>query len=112
MIEITALTNSPKQRFNLVIEGYDVAKIYLEFKSQQEGWFISLDWGDSFSIKNERVSTSPNLLRQFKNILPFGLLISGVDAIDPVTIDSWVQTNKMYLIEETELDDIEALYVK
>lgn len=112
MIEVTALTNSPKQKFNLVIEGYDVVKIYLEFKSQQEGWFLSLDWGESFSLKNERVSTSPNLLRQFKNLLPFGLLISGSDAIDPVTIDSWVQTNKMYLIEADELDDIEALYVK
>jgi hypothetical protein len=112
MIEITALTNSPKQKFNLVIDGYDVAKIYLEFKPQQEGWFLSLNWGDSFSIKNERVSTSPNLLRQFKNILPFGLLISGTDEIDPITIDSWVKTNQMILIEQGELDDIEALYVK
>jgi hypothetical protein len=111
LYQITALNDQPKQTFRIVVDGYDTATISLEFKPQQYGWFISIAWG-SFELKNERVATSPNLLRQFKNIIPFGILIEGIEAIDPLKLDSWVTDNKMYILNESDLETVEGLYVK
>lgn len=111
MFEITGITNEAKQRFFVTIEGYDSAEISLEYRPNQQGWFMSLSWGN-FTFKNERVSVAPNFLRQFSNIIPFGLMVWGVSAIDPYTQDSWLSDNKMYLLDANEIEEVEALYVQ
>jgi hypothetical protein len=35
-----------------------------------------------------------------------------VDAIDPFSNDAWLTGWEIYILDDTELDDIEALYVK
>jgi len=114
MIQITQLTSDAKQQFNMTIAGYDVASVYLEYKPQQYGWFMNLAWS-SFALNNERVSTSPNLLRPWKDVLPFGILIadvSGAAALDPIFIDSWVKTHQFWMLEQADLADIEGLYAR
>jgi hypothetical protein len=111
MYLISVLNDRPKQTFKAVIDGYDTAEITLEFKPEQYGWFMSIVWG-SFEVYNERVSTSLNLLRQFSKIIPFGILVEGTDAIDPLKIDSWVTDNKFYMLDQADIEEVEALYVK
>jgi hypothetical protein len=112
MRQITTLNNFYKQVFRVSIDGYSAVEISLEFKPQQYAWFMSLTWGD-FSLNNERVAIAPNLLRQFKNILPFGIMISNnVTIVDPFSVDAWLSGLEMYLLSESELDDVEAVYVK
>lgn len=107
MIQITTLNDSPKQQFQFALEGYDSVLIYLEFKPQQYGWFMTMTWGD-FVLSNERVSVSANLLRQFRDVLPFGILISGVDALDPTAIDSWIDKNYFYFLNADEVIEVET----
>lgn len=111
MRQITSLTADPKQQFNINIPGYDVATVYLEFKPLQNAWFMDLTWG-AFVCKNERVSNSPNLLRQWSNVLPFGIMVEGVDDLDPVLPDAWTNYNKFWVIDDTEFPDVEALYAR
>lgn len=111
MRQIEKLDDTAKQVFRVSIDGYDEVEISLEFKPLQYAWFMSLTWG-TFSLNNERVAISPNLLRQFQNILPFGIQISNVDAIDPFSKDAWLSGWEMYILSEDELVEVEALYVK
>jgi hypothetical protein len=111
MRQITNLSDAYKQVFRFPIDGYSAVEILLEFKPQQYAWFMSLTWG-TFSLNQERVAIAPNLLRQFKNIIPFGVQVSNVDAIDPFSNDAWLTGWEIYILDDTELDDIEALYVK
>ena len=111
MYQILSLTDAPKQQFNALISGYDSATIYLEYKPQQYGWFMTVTWG-TFVLSNERVSASPNLLRQFKDILPFGLMITGDESLDPSAIDSWVEKNQMYFLDAADVVEIEGIYVR
>lgn len=103
------LSSDAKQNFQAPITGYDSVDITIEYKPSQYGWFISLVWGD-FSINNERISISPNLLRQFKNVLPFGILISGFQAEEPVFITSWLENNKFVILDQNDLSMIELRY--
>lgn len=109
MIQISTLNNAPKQNFQYNLEGYDTIDFTLEFKPQQESWFISITYG-TWSLMNERVATSLNMLRQFKNILPFGLLIYTTLKVDPCTIDAWEKGWEFYILTRDEVAQIEADY--
>lgn len=111
MRKIETLDDSNKQIFTVSIDGYSGVKISMEFKPQQYAWFMSVTWGE-FNLNNERVAISPNLLRQFQNILPFGILISHIDAIDPFSNDAWLTGWEIYILDENELAQVEAIYVK
>lgn len=111
MKQILSLTDQPKQQFNISVPGYDVATIYMEYKPLQYAWFMNLTWG-TFILKNERISNSPNLLRQWQDIIPFGIMIAGVDDADPVLQESWVGYNTFWIIDSTEFTDVEAVYVR
>lgn len=112
MRQITTLNDTSKQQFRFSIDGYDAAEIYLEFKPQQEGWFMNLIWGDVFTLNQTRVVVSPNLLRQFVNVLPFGITIVGPEAIDPFSIDAWLNGWEFYVLDQDDLDQVEDLYVR
>jgi len=107
MRQITTLNNSSHQQFDFALEGYDSVRVYLEFKPQQYGWFMTLTWG-SFVLSNERLSVSDNLLRQFRDMIPFGIMITGIDAIDPSSIDSWIDNNFFYFLTADEVLEVEA----
>lgn len=106
MRQITGLTTDPKQQFDAVIEGYDVATIYLEWKPNQTGWFINVIW-DTFAVYNLRVTTSFNILYQFKDIIPFGIRIDGIGLVDPVTDDAWTKYNQFYILDESDKQSVE-----
>lgn len=106
MRQITSLTSDPKQQFDAVIEGYDAATIYLEYKPQQYGWFMNITWGN-FASYNIRVALGPNILRQFKNILPFGIAIGGINNIEPVLLTDWLSNNQFYILDAAEVQLVE-----
>jgi hypothetical protein len=111
MRKINNLNDAYKQVFSISIEGYSAVEISLEFKPQQYAWFMSLTWG-SFSLNQERVAISPNLLRQFKNIIPFGILVSSINLVDPFSVDAWLTGWEINILDQSELELVEAVYVK
>ena len=108
MKKIPGITDDAKQQFNAVIEQYDNATIYLEYKPQQYGWFMNITWG-SFSTSNIRVTNYPNILSQFKNVLPFGICITSLNGVDPVNQDDWLANNSFYILEGSEVQEFEAI---
>jgi len=111
MRKLTALTSEPKQRFSVTISGYDAVTIYIEYKPLQYGWFMNLTWGN-FVLNNERISNSYNLLRQFQDLLPFGIHVYSPDNIDPIFIDSWINGSEIYMLDSSDFVDVEALYAR
>lgn len=111
MRQILVLNDLPKQSFRIAIENYDFAEITIEFSSTQYAWYFSLTWGETFQSKNDRIACSPNLLRQYSDLIPFGILIKGPDSIDPFSVKAWINGWEMYFLDSTDLIDVEALYV-
>lgn len=111
MRQINVLSNDFKQTFVVPFNGYESASISLEFKPQQYAWFISIVWS-SWGCTNERISVSPNLLRQWHNILPFGILIAQAQGIDPFSQDAWINGWEFHILDVDDLPEVEALYVR
>lgn len=109
MYLITGISDDPKQNLNLILYNGKTLLLNLEFKSMQLGWFGSLVYGD-VTINNFRIMTSPNMLRQFKNIIPFGLscLVNGNQ--EPMLKQDFLSKRaSLYILNENEVDTIEGV---
>ncbi len=90
------LTAQPSQVFALALPDGSRVTVSLYFRPQQNGWFFDLVWPGSpalpapFESRNRRLVTSANLLRQFRDLIPFGLAVFTVDNSDPMTLTCFV----------------------
>jgi len=108
MKQIQSITDDPKQKMTFILENGDKVIISLEFISGQKGWFLSLEYG-SFKVRNRRVVTSPNMLRAFKNILPFGIACITADKQEPIYKDDFSTGRaEMFILNETDIDYVET----
>lgn len=91
------LTGNPGQRISL----------FMRYLPSQQFWMMDIGYND-FQANGLLVVTSPNLLRAFKNIIPFGLACTTVDGNDPYYIDDFsLQRASLYLLTQAEVEAME-----
>jgi len=87
---LTEITSDYKQKHRVVLENGEEFDFTLEFIEQQEGWFYSIKYGDNFEIKGQRLVLGMNILRKWKNLLPFGIGVISENLIEPSLIDDFI----------------------
>ncbi len=92
------LTGNPGQRIIMT----------LRFLPSQEMWMMDIAY-DDFKTNGIAIVNSPNLLRGYKNIIPFGISCNSNDGIDPHFIDDFAtQRVNLYLLTAADVEEIEA----
>ncbi len=110
MYLIQNVTEDPRQSFILNIPGADAATLVLEYSETQQGWFFSLTQGD-FQALNLRLCAAPNILRQWKNVLVFGLCCVSNNKQDPMTADAFTSgQSELYFLEAADVTDFEETF--
>ena len=110
MFQITSITSEARQKHKLPIDGYDSCSMTLEWKDTQLGWFASFSWGD-WSVSNIRVCALPNILSQWSNVIPFGIVILSKNGQDPMAVDAFSKgESSFYILTSDERSELEALY--
>lgn len=109
---ITGITEQPNQQLNLVLPDGSRVRLTLNFRVQQSGWFADLVWvktdGTTFPITGLRVCTSPNILRKWSELLPFGLMVFTDKMTEPVTVKAFaLGTSKMFLLDAADVQQVE-----
>ena len=90
MYQLPNITDDTKQRLTLVLpDGVNTATLELRYSSINKSWFLDLEY-QTTEIKGRRVFASPNLLHQWKNILPFGLACYVLDGSEPYLADDFL----------------------
>lgn len=120
MQEVQNLTNDASQTVNLVLDDSSILNLSLYFKQSINSWIFDLKRND-FYLYGQRLVCSPNLLRQFKNIIPFGLSIISNDNLDPCLLSDFVNngTNistqtfqerriRIFLLSSTDVNQVES----
>lgn len=108
MRTITEINNDSKQQLTFVTEDDYSFDFYIEFKPTQNGWFFDIEYGDFISYGN-RLCNSPNILRQFKNILPFGIACTVNDGGEPYFIDDFASERvQIHLLTASEVLEMES----
>jgi hypothetical protein len=105
MIQVTGLTADAKQSQTLVLPDGSLAPFYMEYWDNQEGWFFTMSYGTAWSgVMNKRLVVSPNMLRAYRNIIPFGLALTTIDGYEPVFINDFINGRAtLYLLDQTDI---------
>lgn len=107
---IQGITDAPNQTFVLQLADGSQATLALEYRSQQLAWFYSLTYGTKV-INGRRLVTSPNVLRQFRNLLPFGLGVLMPNAVEPENQNVFLTgVGAIVLLSAEEVAQTEATY--
>lgn len=84
---VTGLTDQPNQHSTLILADGSTVDLTLFYRPQQLGWFYNLSWSSptiNFILNGMRLATSPNFLRQYKNQIPFGLMLVTAGNAEPL----------------------------
>lgn len=89
MQQINGLTQDPCQLMTMILQdpGYSwngtSFTLEIQFVPMQYGWFITnLTYG-SFVLNGVRICNLPNILHQWKNLIPFGLACFSMNDREP-----------------------------
>lgn len=104
MLAIQQITQDAVQQQTLVLPDGTSILLTIAFVQMQYGWFIrELTYGD-FTIYNLRISNQPNLLYQWKNKLPFGLLCTTKGKREPSQKEDFSSGNsRLFILTEEEV---------
>lgn len=110
MYQIMSLGNEPKQEIIMMINSRARIVLNFEYKANQLGWFFGFKYKD-INYQNIRLTTSFNILRAYRNYLPFGLRCDTVDNNEPTNINDFINGYaKVYLLEQNDVEAIEGIY--
>lgn len=107
---VRSLTSAPKQFHQLVLDNNDTADFHIRYYPRMLGWFFDIEYQGTV-INGVKVVLHPNILRQFKNKLPFGLMFytDNNSPVEPFQITDF-QTGrvKMAILNEDEVKQVES----
>ena len=106
---ITALTDSANQFHELVLENNEKVKFTLRYYPRVFSWFFDFEY-NSLQVNNIKVVQHPNILRQFKNKIPFGLMIytDNNSPVEPFQITDFKTGRvKIGILNEDEVKQVE-----
>lgn len=107
MQQITTLTNEPKQRCQLVLDNNETADFRLYYSLRQQAWYYDISYKD-FSAQCLKVVLTPNSLRCFRRIIPFGIAFDAEGYVEPFQLDDFSSGRvSMYILNEAEVDTVE-----
>lgn len=110
MIQVTGINTDAVQEYTLVTDDGVEFEFTMFYRPTQNGWFFDLEYEDT-SIKGSKLVNFPNILRKWKNILPFGLACVVEDGTEAYFVEDFLTGRaNLYVLNESEVEQIEELY--
>lgn len=104
---LNKITDEAFQRFAMTGNPGQRVIVTMRFLASQELWMMDVEYND-FILRGIVMTQSPNMLRAYKNIIPFGLTVQSIDGIDPHFITDFSdQRCRLYLLTPEEVNEIE-----
>tara|TARA_Y100001963_G_scaffold17759_1_gene21925 strand:- start:21647 stop:21985 length:339 start_codon:yes stop_codon:yes gene_type:complete len=104
---VQQVTDDTRQKRTLRLDDGSEVILKLYYRPMQRGWFGSLEYND-FVLNNFRIYNSANILRQYRNIIPFGLACSSKEQKEPMFQEDFSSGNsQIYLLSSEEVDQYE-----
>jgi hypothetical protein len=112
VLQIQNWTTDTDQTQAIVLQDGSLMTLEIYFRQQQQGWFIkSLVWSTTgFTVTGLRITNNPNMLLQWKNIIPFGLACFTTDGYEPsLQQDFSSGASILYVLTSAEVAQLDGL---
>lgn len=101
---INRITDTAQQRIALTGNAGQRIIMDLRYMPTQQMWMADFTYND-FVAKGVKITQSPNILRCFKNIIPFGIICTTNHGLDPYRIDDFsIGSSQLFLQDREERD--------
>lgn len=109
---IRHITDSPKQELSVLLDDGTFFTMEVYYIPLQQGWFINKLTYEDFTVYGIRICNSPNLLHQFRNLIPFGLACFSEDKREPLLQIDFVEQNcELFVLTADEVDAYQEIVV-
>lgn len=104
MFKIQQVTNDTFQKQVLILGDGTQLTMFIYFRPQQFGWFISELSYQGFILQGLRITNSPNFLHQFRNKIPFGMACFSTSNREPTQQDDFSSGQSiLYILSAAEV---------
>lgn len=109
---IDKLTDSANQLTNLIGENGEQIQLRLQYMPTQNSWYFDLEYRDLI-IKGSLLTVSPNILRSYYNLIPFGIMVTSTDGYEPQFITDFISERiKVYTLNQADIDLVEEEFFR
>jgi hypothetical protein len=107
MMTVSGWNTDACQTQTLILPDGSSIGLTLYYSANQYSWFIqNLTYGN-FQAQNLRMVTSPNILQQFMNQIPFGLACFTTDGLDSTQQqDLFSGYATLYILSSDEVEEV------
>lgn len=103
-------SNASQQLKTFTIDDGTAITLKFRFLPTQSLWILDVEI-ESTVINGISVVNSPNLLRGYRNIIPFGMMVVSLDGYDPHFIDDFENDrSEVFILSAAEVAAVEAGY--
>lgn len=108
---ITNLTNFADQLVSLQLDDGSPMSVELIYQGATERWQINVSYPTlNFLANGLSLCCYPNVLRQWGNILPFGIACVTSDQTDPFDINDFSSGRvQLYLLNQSDISEITSV---
>ncbi len=107
MQQLNNLTNDANQLMTFTLtDGSDLKLVFI-YRPAIQRWSLNVSHA-LLTLNGVNLCLGPNILRQWRNIVPFGLAVLSKDGLDPVDISDF-QTGRItvYVLTPEEVQQVE-----
>lgn len=107
MKEIKGITDNPKQQLSFQVNDGNVVNMKLYFLENEIGWFFDIEYEGTSSLCH-RLTNAPNIIRECRNIFPFGIGCSVIDGQEPYFADDFTSGRAiLYALDKEDVEYVE-----
>lgn len=88
MIQINNISADAHQKTTILLADNTSVVITLDFHPATQRWIMGVSH-DVFAVNSVGLCIHPNLLRSFRQVIPFGVACTAVDGVDPFDINDF-----------------------
>lgn len=107
MQSIDNISNNANQVITFVIDDGSTVVLNLIYHPAVERWVANIIH-ESLTVFSINICLHPNMLRDWKNIIDFGLMCTTIDGIDPLYIDDFSNGRAtLYILDKDDINTVE-----
>ena len=101
---LVEITSNPHQTYNLKTDEGDNITITLRYCPSQQMWMLNTSYKSLWTLNGIKVVDDINILKQYENIIPYGISCISDDFIDPFLVtDFSTQRCKLFLLNSADI---------
>jgi hypothetical protein len=112
MNQIVTLSDDADQQVFYALPDGTVATLQFTYRAGLQRWSFSVSYtgpNASLDLNGVVLCVHPNTLRQWKNLIPFGMAVVSLDGYDPVALNDFTTGRiQIFMLTQSEVAMVES----